>query len=249
MPRIFIVLALATVSVFALLFYQYSVQKQEAVALGEYELVLNEKTEAIYKQAKNWQSPIEIKVDDDRLEGDYAEMAAFILGSMRDNAELRNQYLRDLKAQNWDRFLDISRLAKDQKQGYTETEAMLKAVTDIVQEYDLQTQNRDALLIQTAKQLDIKNRYRQQLISNLQENLNSDAANAIFVLEKQSLSKANQLFALLKQYKWQNKNNMVMFYDDAPIQPFNALYQDMVDLNHQMEQIKLNNRQQIKDQF
>lgn len=249
MPRIFIVLALATVSVFALLFYQYSVQKQEAVALGEYELVLNEKTEAIYKQAKNWQSPIEIKVDDDRLEGDYAEMAAFILGSMRDNAELRNQYLRDLKAQNWDRFLDISRLAKDQKQGYTETEAMLKAVTDIVQEYDLQTQNRDALLIQTAKQLDIKNRYRQQLISNLQENLNSDAANAIFALEKQSLSKANQLFALLKQYKWQNKNNMVMFYDDAPIEPFNALYQDMVDLNHQMEQIKLNNRQQIKDQF
>ena len=128
---IFIVLALATVSVFAWMFYQYSVQKQETAALSEYELVLNERTQVIYTQAKNWQKPIEIEIDDDRLEGDYAEMAAFILGSMRDSAELRNQYLRDLKAQNWDQFLDISRLAKDQKQDYKETEAMLKAVAHI----------------------------------------------------------------------------------------------------------------------
>lgn len=249
MPRIFIVLALVTVSVFAWMFYQYSVQKQDAAALGEYEQVLNEKTQALYTQAKNWQKPIQIEVDDDRLEGDYAEMAAFIVGSMRDSAELRNQYLRDLKAQHWDRFLDVSRLAKDQKQDYKETEAMLKAVADIVKEYELKTQNRDAFLIQTAKQLDIKNRYRQQLIHNLKENLNDDAANAIFALEKQSLQKANQLFALLKQHKWQNKNNMVMFYDDAPIAPFNALYKEMVELNQQMEQIKLNNRQEIKDQL
>lgn len=249
MPRIFIVLALATVSVFAWMFYQYSVQKQETAALSEYELVLNERTQAIYTQAKNWQKPIEIEIDDDRLEGDYAEMAAFILGSMRDSAELRNQYLRDLKAQNWDQFLDISRLAKDQKQDYKETEAMLKAVAHIVNEYDLKTQNRNDLLIQTARQLDIKSRYRQQLIKNLKYNLEHDESDAIFALEKQSFAKANALFALLKKYKWQNKNNMVMFYDDAPIEPFNMLYSEILELNHQMEQIKLKNQQEIKNQF
>ena len=249
MPRIFIVLALVTVAVFAWMFYQYSEQKQESMALLEYETVLDEKTETLYQQAKNWQKPIVIEVDDDRLDGDYAEMATFILTSMRDNAELRNQYLRDLKAQNWDRFLDVKRFAKDQQQGYKETEAMLLAVHNIVNTYEEKTQNRDDLLIQTARQLDIKSRYRQQLIKNLKTNLENDDSDAIFELEKLSFAKANELFALLKQYKWKDQNNMFMFYDDAPIHPFNQIYREILDLNVQMEKIKSRNQIELEKQL
>ena len=47
MPRIFVVLASATVLVFGWMFYQYSVQQKEAVQLSTYETVLREKTEQI----------------------------------------------------------------------------------------------------------------------------------------------------------------------------------------------------------
>jgi hypothetical protein len=42
MPRVFMILAGATLVVFAWLFYQYTAQQQEEAELIEYEIVLNE---------------------------------------------------------------------------------------------------------------------------------------------------------------------------------------------------------------
>lgn len=115
MPRIFVVLASATVLVFGWMFYQYSVQQKEAVQLSTYETVLREKTEQIFQQAQHWEEPIQLNVTDARLTGDYKIMSDFILSQMLQRAEARNQYIRDLKALNWDKFLDIDRLLQDKK--------------------------------------------------------------------------------------------------------------------------------------
>lgn len=242
MPRVFIILAGATVAVFAWLFYQYTVQQQHKAELIEYESVLNEKTAEIFEQAQDWSSPIQLDIEQDRLDGDYAVMAEYVLGQMRDRAEARNQYLRDLKALNWERFLDIDRLAKDQGQGYQETEAMLKQVHQIVQDYEQAIKAREANQIVQVKQLDIKQRYRQQLAQSLKRTEQENDAYAIFAIEKQSLAKADQIFALLKKYKWEKRNRMFMFYDEAAVAPFIQLYKEIEVLNQQMQQIAAKNQ-------
>jgi len=110
MPRVFLILALVTCSVFGWMFYQYSVQHNELSQLKNYQTVLYEKAELIYEQAQDWSKPIDVNVTDQRLEGDYKIMAEFVLDDMIQNAEERNQYLRELKAIHWDKFLNIERL-------------------------------------------------------------------------------------------------------------------------------------------
>jgi hypothetical protein len=75
MPRVFMILAGATLVVFAWLFYQYTAQQQEEAELIEYEIVLNEKTAEIFDQAQDWSKPIQLDIEEDRLDGDYAVMA------------------------------------------------------------------------------------------------------------------------------------------------------------------------------
>ena len=128
MPRIFIILTVATVLVFGGIFYQYRVQQKEVEQLQTYQVVLLEKTEQIFDQAKNPSKLIQVDVTDPRLEGDYQIMANFILTQMIQSAEARNSYIRDLKALQWDKFLDINRLSADKKKNYQATEKMLKNV-------------------------------------------------------------------------------------------------------------------------
>ena len=249
MPRVFMILAAVTLAIFIGLFYQNSAQKKHQADLLEYETVLEEKTESIAQQAQDWSKPIELELEDDRLDGDYAIMAEFMLGQLRDSAEERNQYLRDLKAANWQNFLDIDRLAKDQAQDYKETEAMLKQVHHIVNSYEQKIQQRDAELIDKAQQLDIKNRYRQQLSQTLKDSQQNSNAHVIFEIEKQTLAKADALFAVLKKHKWQKKNKTFMFYEDQAVQEFNALYKEILHLNKQMQQIATANQKAVENKL
>ena len=135
MPRIFLILGLATCAVFGWMFYQYSVQQNDLSQLKTYQTVLYEKAELIYEQAQDWSEPIDINVSDPRLQGDYKVMADFVLSQMIQNAEARNEYLRALKAIHWDEFLNIDRLDQDRKQKYVETEQMLKQAHLLTSQY------------------------------------------------------------------------------------------------------------------
>ena len=86
------------------------------------------KLNSFMEQAQDWSEPIDVNVADKRLQGDYKVMADFVLSQMIQNAEARNEYLRQLKAIHWDEFLNIDRLDKDRAQKYVETEQMLKQV-------------------------------------------------------------------------------------------------------------------------
>ena len=201
MPRIFIILACATVLVFGWMFYQYSAQQKEAAQFDAYQVVLLEKTEQIFQQAQNWEKPIEIDLSDARLKGDYKVMSDFILGQMLQRAEARNQYIRDLKALNWDKFLDIDRLVKDKKNNYQETEQMLQQVHAVVDAYEQKTTQQEENALEQAKHLPVKNIFRQQMTQSLRDSRDSDESHALFDLEKQSLAKADEIFKVIKVHK------------------------------------------------
>ena len=247
MPRIFLILGLATAAVFGGLFYQYHVQQQENAQLEQYQKVLYEKTDLIYAQAKDWNTPIEVDVSDPRLHGDYEVMANFVLSQMIQSAEARNAYLRELKAIHWDDFLNIQRLSKDKKQDYQETDLMLQQAHALATEYQVKIEQAQQNALEQAKQLPIQSRYRQQLAENLRESAKQNEALALFEIEKQVLEKADQIFLVLKNNRWENKNNTFMFYDDKALKQFNTLYQEVVKLNSQMQQIQQQNRTALQE--
>ena len=247
MPRIFLILGLATTVVFGGLFYQYHVQQRESTQLEQYQKVLYEKTDLIYAQAKDWNTPIEVDVSDPRLHGDYEVMANFVLSQMIQSAEARNAYLRELKAIHWDDFLNIQRLSKDKKQDYQETDLMLQQAHALATEYQVKIEQAQQNALEQAKQLPIQSRYRQQLAENLRESAKQNEALALFDIEKQVLEKADQIFLVLKNNRWENKNNTFMFYDDKALKQFNTLYQEVVKLNSQMQQIQQQNRTALQE--
>lgn len=249
MPKIFLILALATCTVFGWMFYQYSVQQDELSQIKDYQTVLYEKAELIYQQAQDWSQPIDINVSDNHLQGDYKVMADFVLSDMIQNAEARNQYLRELKALHWDQFLNIDRLEKDRKQNFIETEQMLKQVHLLTAQYQQQTQQREEDTLDRAKHLSIKANLRHQLADSLRESRDSDQTHALFALELQILSKADALFEILKNNKWQKNKQTFMFYEDQPLKQFNALYAEIVQLNAEIEKIKKQNRKAIEQRL
>ncbi len=96
MPRIFIILACATVLVFGWMFYQYQPNKRKAADLMLIKLFYL-KDRADISAGTELGKLIEIDLSDARLKGDYKVMSDFILGQMLQRAEARNQYIRDLK--------------------------------------------------------------------------------------------------------------------------------------------------------
>lgn len=249
MPKIFLILGLATCAVFGWMFYQYSVQQNDLGQLHNYQTVLYEKAELIYEQAQDWSEPIDVNVADKRLQGDYKVMADFVLSQMIQNAEARNEYLRQLKAIHWDEFLNIDRLDKDRAQKYVETEQMLKQVHLLAAQYQEQTQQREEDTLARAKHLSIRSNLRHQLTDSLRESRDNDKTHALFALELQILTKADALFEILKNNKWQKKNKTFMFYEDQPLKQFNTLYQEVLQLNAEMEKIKNQNRKAVEQRL
>lgn len=245
MPRIFIILTAATVIIFGSMFYQYHMQQKEAGQLQAYQTVLLEKTEQIFEQAQDPSQPIQVDISDSRLKGDYALMANFVLTQMIQSAEMRNQYIRDLKALDWDKFLDIDRLALDKKQNYQATEAMLKNVHAAVDAYTLKIQQFEQNSLDQAKNLPVNSRYRHQLTESLRESQHSGEAQTLLELEKQSLAKADAIFDVLKNNKWEKRNKLFMFYEDEPLKQFNMLYKEILELNRQMKQVSVQNQEEI----
>ncbi len=83
----------------------------------------------------------------------------------------------------------------------------------------------------------------------LKDSQQNSNAHVIFEIEKQTLAKADALFAVLKKHKWQKKNNTFMFYDDKAVQEFNALYKEMLHLNKQTERVASANQKEVENKL
>ena len=241
-----LVIAAATFSIFGYMIYQYKVQQNELAQLEVYQSVIQDKGQLIFEAAQKWQKPISVDLNTPELEGDYKIMADFVLNFMVQSAEARNTYLRELKALNWDKFLDVNRLDKDKKNKYEETEIMFIAVKEVMTRYQESMVHRDELALNEAKHLKVNQRFRRYLTESFKEVVKQNNGQELFELEQQSFAKAQALFAILKESKWQAKNNMFLFQGDDHVKQFNKIYKEMLELDKQMKKVSQKNQKAIE---
>ena len=214
-----------------------------------FEVVIAEKMRELYDQAQDWSKPVQMNVHDDRLSGDYKLMSEFLLNYWMQNVEARNHYLRQLKAANWDTFLDVERLDQDRQQAYKDTEQMLREVRKISTEYERKRQQIQTDSLEQAKSLAIHNEMRKSLQVKLEHNLKVDKAHDIFPIEQQIIEKAQAMFDMLKTYPWQKQDKMILFQETIQVKKFNNLYQDVLRLNAKMEKIKKSNVEVLDEEL
>ena len=246
MKRVVLVIAAATFSIFGYMIYQYKVQQNELAQLEVYQSVIQDEGQLIFEAAQKWQKPISIDLNTSNLDDDYKIMADFVLNFMVQSAEARNTYLRELKALNWDKFLDVNRLDKDKKNKYEETEIMFIAVKEVMTRYQESMVHRDELALNEAKHLKVNQRFRRYLTESFKEVVKQNNGQELFELEQQSFAKAQALFAILKESKWQAKSNMFMFQGDDHVKQFNQIYKEMLELDKQMKKVSQKNQRAIE---
>ena len=246
MKRVVFVIAAATFSIFGYMIYQYKVQQNELAQLEVYQSVIQDEGQLIFEAAQTWQKPISVDLNTSNLDDDYKIMADFVLNFMVQSAEARNTYLRELKALNWDKFLDVNRLDKDKKNKYEETEIMFIAVKEVMTRYQESMVHRDELALNEAKHLKVNQRFRRYLTESFKEVVKQNNGQELFELEQQSFAKAQALFAILKESKWQAKNNMFLFQGDDHVKQFNKIYKEMIELDKQMKMVSQKNQKAIE---
>lgn len=249
MRRFLLFVLVVVLGIGSFFLYQHHLHQRAANNKQMFEVVMAEKMRALYDQAQDWSTPLQLDIHDDRLSGDYKLMSEFLLNYWMQNVEARNRYLRELKAANWDTFLDVERLDRDRKQDYKETEQMLADVRKASTEYEQARQQIQSSSMQQAKSLAIHNEMRQSLQAKLESNLKADKAHDIFPIEQQIIEKAQAMFDMLKKQQWQRKDKMILFRESAQVKKFNTLYQDVLKLNSKMEKIKRNNAEVLEEEL
>ena len=249
MRRIWIVVGIIIIAIAAWFYVEHESAQRNAANRQMFDVVMSEKMEQLYNQAQDWSKPVQLNVHDDRLKGDYKILSEFLLNYWMSNVETRNQYLRELKAVKWDQFLDVNRLDADRKHGYTETENMLKVAHQVTEQYQQQNFNNKKAAIAEAKALPIDREIRNPLQAKLEQNLKVDQENSLILLELEILTKADAMFEMLKKYPWQQQGDKILFAQDAQVKQFNALYQDILRLNLEIEQKKKQNTQAVQQKL
>ena len=129
----------------------------------------------------------------------------------------------------------------------TQKAGLENQIEQLAQEYDLTVEQKEA--IAQAKDLAISARFRHQLTDSMKASEKSHEATRLFSLEQQNLAKADQIFLVLKNNQWEKKNNTFMFYEDAPLQQFNALYKEILALNSQMQQVEKQTQKEVEQKL
>lgn len=249
MRRFLLFITVVVLCIGSFFFYQHTLKQRAINNQQMFEVVMAEKMRELYDQAQDWSTPVQLDIHDDRLSGDYKLMSEFLLNYWMQNVEARNHYLRELKAANWDTFLNVERLDQDRKQGYKDTEQMFVNVRKASAKYEQARQQIHTSSMQQAKSLAIHNEMRSSLLAKLEHNLKADKAHDIFPIEQQIIEKAQAMFDMLKKYQWQRKDKMILFAETTQVKKFNGLYQDVLKLNAKMEKIKKNNTEVLEDEL
>lgn len=240
MRRILVLITILILSLCGYLYYQDH-QNSDQYNQKVFDQVMSEKMETLYLQARNWKTPLNMEVKDNRLDGDYQVMSEFILSYWMDNIEARNRYLRQLDRANWDHFLSPARFEQDRKNGYLETTQMLSAVEKSTAEYQAKRNDIIEQAIQKVETLSINKKMRASMKEKLKLTRENSDEIALLQIEMEILKKAKEMFSMLKTYKWQNQNDTFMFAHDAQVRQFNILYAEVVEFQHQIDELKKQN--------
>lgn len=244
MRRLIIGLACVVVAVFGYFFWhqhQQQLLQQEQQQQQVFDQVMSEKMELLYQQAKDWKTPLHMQIKDARIQGDYKVMSEFILKFWMDNIEARNHYLRTLEQAEWDHFLDARRFEKDRAQGYRQTTQMLQTVKQASADFQTQREQITQVALAQVKTLEMKSALRNAMRDKLEITQADSDEVAILQLELQIIQRAEQMFQLLKIHPWVRQDKLFLFKDQTQVKQFNQLYQQVLSLQKQINEIKQQN--------
>lgn len=237
------ILILITILVLSICGYVYYLDLNDSDKLNRkaFDTVMSEKMEQLYVQARNWKKPLSMQIEDNRLEGDYKVMSEFILKYWMDNIEARNSYLRQLDRADWDHFLSATRFEQDRKAAYQQTTQMLSIVKTATAEYKTKHEQIGTKALEDLATLDVNKNMRESMQEKLEVTRQDNDEIALLHIEMQILEKAEQMFAMLKKYKWVNKNDMFLFEKDEQVRKFNLLYAEVLEFQQQINELKKQN--------
>ena len=126
---------------------------------------------------------------------------------------------------------------------------MLQAVRRITTQYQKQNLVDKQEALAKVKELKIEQTLKPSMPEKLEKNLKLDQESALILLELKILDKAEQMFVLWKENDWHKENGQIMFQKDTQVKQFNALYQDVLKLNKEIEQKKKQNAEEIEEEL
>lgn len=223
-------------------------EDSEDIQRQKFDLVMSEKIEQLYAQAKDWKTPTKLDIQDDRLEGDYKHLSEFLLKYWIDNVESRNQYLRELDLAKWDEFLDIRRLESDKKNKYKNTEKMFSEVKLIRSNYEERYDQVYVKALQDLEALELNAHLKEQMKEKLIHSREHNDEQAVFKLELEIMKKAEQMFEFIKKNPWTRRNQTFMFKKDSEVKEFNAMYKDLLNFQIEIENLKIKNAEVFEEQ-
>ena len=240
MRRILIVLLILILSLCGYFLYHEKNQKKE-INKEMFDQVMSEKMEKLYVQARNWQKPLSLPVEDNRLEGDYKIMSEFILKYWMDNIEARNSYLRQLEKAKWNEFLDAERLDQDRAQAYQQSNKMLGEVLSATVDNKKKQASIYANAIVQVDELKVNNTLRQSMKEKLVLSHANNDETALLQIERQIIEKAEQMMNMLKTHKWVRQGKTFLFTNDEQVRDFNILYAEILEFQAQIDELKKQN--------
>lgn len=247
MRRILILITLLVVTLSGYFIYQeYLADHKKDQKM--FDLVMLEKMDLLYAQAKDWKKPLSLKVEDERLDGDFKIMSEFILKFWMKNIEARNSYLRQLDRVKWDEFLDIERLDQDRRHAYAQTKSMLSTVRQATLDYEKEHKEITDQAIRQVQELDVNKAMRQSMHEKLLLTRDSSNETALLHIELEILDRAEQMFEMLKTRKWQKTDDMILFAEDNDVRKFNVLYAEIIEFQQQIEELKRKNASEIESE-
>ncbi|SPL69427.1 hypothetical protein [Acinetobacter stercoris] len=229
-------------------FYQSSLKNSEEYNKRMFDIVMTEKMNLLYEQAKDWSKPLNFDVHDKRLHGDYQILSEFLLNYWAENTEIRNQYLRTLKENKWDEFLDVNRLEADKKQNYKESTEMLKNVRAAAESYKNRNGDNKRKALAQVQGLALRDDMKKALYEKLQSNLNVDKDSSLIADELLIMNQADEMLEMLKKYPWQVSDHQILFYTDAQVKRFNSIYQAILNQDAKIKEKTEQNAEAVKNE-
>lgn len=242
MRRILILIVMIMLSLGGYFLYQKNKQQTETNR-QMFDIVMSEKIEKLYVQARNWKEPLDFEVPDSRLQGDYKIMSEFILNYWVVNIEARNYYLRQLDQAQWNHFLSAERFDQDKKNDYQQTEKMLIDVQKAMTEYQAKQQQTYTAAVTKVDALNINKTLRQSMKEKLIHSREQEDENDLLKIEQEIYQKAQSMFALLKSHEWKRKGKTFLFLKDEQVKQFNSLYKDILKLQSNTDEMRKQNAQ------
>lgn len=171
--------------------------------------------------------------------GDAAALELFLKDRIEAYARLRNDYLLELQAIGWERFLDPRRLANDLR--LAESVTMMSQAKAIVEKYQAKSEAMVGEGRSRIAQLAISEGARRSMLAGYETGVKESAANNTLTweLERQVLREMESLIVMLGMTRknWAVQDEQILFQRDADLARFNGHLERVNEIVQRQQEI------------